>query len=325
MARGTIYSFVRSIQDAIIVKPDGYNKSIVTAKLDEYEDVMVDKDKQANVISIMLEAYNDFSDFNEVELVADPYVAFHELQENSYHGKLFTNIFAAGTIQTERSFLTGYSDSTYKERNVTSYVRYFNDLGYYIEAMHPCYGWFYNRRNIEIYLEFDNFLYYENTFADVDESELEEETYHGLLSDYDFFDYIIQGYEDAASQNQKYFNFSVTYQNHGPYETESDTDETEEVQEKVAPEASEEAGEAEEAGEVQEEVQREEEQQIAEGQNDAGTTIQDGWSVDEDGNTCYYKDGVKLTGQVAEIADEDGTVYGYYFEDDGALFTDGTR
>ncbi len=54
----------------------------------------------------------------------------------------------------------------------------------------------------------------------------EEETYHGLLSDYDFFDYIIQGYEDAASLNQKYFNFSVTYQNHGPYETESDTDET---------------------------------------------------------------------------------------------------
>ena len=226
MARGTIYSFVRSIQDAIIVKPDGYNKSIVTAKLDEYEDVMVDKDKQANVISIMLEAYNDFSDFNEVELVADPYVAFHELQEDSYHGKLFTNIFAAGTIQTERSFLTGYSDSTYKERNVTSYVRYFNDLGYYTEAMHPCYGWFYNRRNIEIYLGFDNFLYYENAFADVDESELEEETYHGLLSDYDFFDYIIQGYEDAASQNQKYFNFSVTYQNRGPYETESDTDET---------------------------------------------------------------------------------------------------
>lgn len=109
-------------------------------------------------------------------------------------------------------------------------------------------------------------------------------------------------------------------------QSETDTaDETEEVQEEVAPEASEEAGEAEEAGEVQEEVQREEEQQTAEGQNDAGTTIQDGWSVDENGNTCYYKDGVKLTGQVAEIADEDGAVYGYYFEDDGALFTDGTR
>ena len=106
--------------------------------------------------------------------------------------------------------------------------------------------------------------------------------------------------------------------------------EAEAVQEE-APEASEEAGavqsETEAAGEAEAagEVQEEEQQQTAEDLNDAGTTIQDGWSVDEDGNTCYYKDGVKLTGQVAEIADEDGTVYGYYFENDGALFTNGTQ
>ena len=113
--------------------------------------------------------------------------------------------------------------------------------------------------------------------------------------------------------------------------------EAEAVQEK-APEASEEAGETEavqkeapeapEASEASEEAAgevQEEEQQTAEGPKDAGTTIQDGWSEDEDGNTCYYKDGVKLTNQVAEIADEDGTVYGYYFENDGALFTNDTK
>lgn len=100
-------------------------------------------------------------------------------------------------------------------------------------------------------------------------------------------------------------------------EASEEAGETEAVQ-KLAPEASEASEEA--AGEVQEE-----EQQTAEGPKDAGTTIQDGWSKDEDGNTCYYKDGVKLTNQVAEIADEDGTVYGYYFENDGALFTNDTR
>lgn len=92
--------------------------------------------------------------------------------------------------------------------------------------MHPCYGWFYNRKNINEYLGVDNFLYYENKFEDVDENELEVETYHGLMSDYDFFDYIMQGYEDAVENDQKYFNFSVTYQNHGPYETVKQTEET---------------------------------------------------------------------------------------------------
>ena len=226
MSRGIIYSFVRSIPDAITIPPEGYAEEEVIEILEEYETTPLDEDKQAHVISIMLEAYNDFSEFEGVEFVRDPYEAFHELQSESYHGKLFTNIFAAGTVQTERAFLTGYRDPVIKDRNVESYVRYFNEQGYYTEAMHPCYGWFYNRKNVNEYLGFDNFLYYENKFENVDENELEVETYHGLLSDYDFFDYIIQGHEDALKNNHKYFNFSVTYQNHGPYADEKETDET---------------------------------------------------------------------------------------------------
>lgn len=217
MARGVIYSFVRSIPDAITIPPEGYDKKEAAEILKEYETIPIEEDKQAHIISIMLEAYNDFSEFDGVELVKDPYEAFHSLKAESYSGKLFTNIFAAGTIQTERSFLTGYGDPTLTERNVESYVRYFKEQGYYTEAMHPCYGWFYNRKNINDYLGFDNFLYYKNEFENVDENELEMETYCGFLSDYDFFDYIIQGYENAVENDRKYFNFSVTYQNHGPY------------------------------------------------------------------------------------------------------------
>lgn len=224
MSRGVVYSFIRSIPDAIILPPEGYDEQEVVEELGKYETVDMEEEKKVHIISIMLEAYNDFSQFENVEFVVDPYKNYHEIQNNSYHGNLFTNIFAAGTILTERSFLTGYNDSELSNKTVESFVRYFNSQGYYTVAMHPCYGWFYNRKNINENLGFQNFEYYENTYADIAENEVERDLYHGLLSDYDFFDYIIDGYEDTVREEKKYFNFSVTYQNHGPYSNEKETE-----------------------------------------------------------------------------------------------------
>ena len=51
--------------------------------------------------------------------------------------------------------------------------------------MHPIYGWFYNRRNVNDYLGFQNFDYYENKYSKIQEA---------FLSDMEF-DYIIEGYE----------------------------------------------------------------------------------------------------------------------------------
>lgn len=49
---------------------------------------------------------------------------------------------------------------------------------------------------------------YENKFSHIQEQ---------FLNDYDFFDYIIEEYEKSRDDEIPYFNFSVTYQNHGPY------------------------------------------------------------------------------------------------------------
>lgn len=224
MSRGVIYSFIRSIPDAILSSPEGYSEKEVDQVLESYEDVDLNEDSKVHIISIMLEAYNDFSVFEGIEFAEDPYENFHEIQSQSYYGKLFTDIFAAGTIKTERSFLTGYSNTDIHDRNTESYVRYFASQGYYTEAMHPSYGWFYDRKNVNSYLGFDNFDYHENVYCTVDTSKLSEELYHCLLADYDFFDYIIRGYEKSMENGQKYFNFSVTYQNHGPYSSESETE-----------------------------------------------------------------------------------------------------
>ena len=219
MSRGAIYSFVRSIPNVGIKAPEGYKKSVAKDIMSRYSDIDLADGKKVNIISIMLEAYNDFSVFDGIEFNIDPYENFHLLQKDAYSGKLYTNIFSAGTIDTERAFLTGYNKTTINKKNTNSFVRYFKNQGYYTEAMHCGYGWFYDRKNINAYLGFDNFDCVENKYGEIPKEEKEVETYHGLLSDWDFFDYIIEGYEKALAKNQKYFNFSVTYQNHGPYMT----------------------------------------------------------------------------------------------------------
>lgn len=217
MSRGVVYSFIRSIPDAFVTPPDGYDKKEMDSFFSQYEEKDIPEEQKVHVISIMLEAYNDFSQFEGVEFVDDPYKNFHALQADSYHGKLFTDIFAAGTISTERSFLTGYDDASAPDRNTESFVQYFKRQGYYTEAMHPCYGWFYDRLNVNENLGFENFDHADNAYVDIPDSEIERPKYHNLLSDYDFFDYITEGYEAALKRGEMYFNFSVTYQNHGPY------------------------------------------------------------------------------------------------------------
>lgn len=222
MSRGIVYSFISSIPSAITTPPEGYDAEVAEEILGNYKTVNLDEGKKVHIISVMLEAYNDFSVFEEVEFSKDPYKNMHAIQKQSYHGELYTNVFAAGTISTERAFLTGYNDVQLGKKDTESYVRYLKSQGYYTEAMHPCYGWFYDRKNMNEFLGFDNFEYFENKFGSIADDTLEMEKYGSFLSDYDFFDYIIEGFETVVEKGDKYFNFSVTYQNHGPYSDEKE-------------------------------------------------------------------------------------------------------
>jgi len=220
MSHGIVYSFFNSMPDALGGKPDGYSENQAQAVLDEFDTEDLPDNKKVNIISVMLESYNDFSKFGVMDFKTDPYQNFHKLQSDGYSGNLFVNVFAGGTIDTERGFIAGFADSEIKQKPTDSFASYFKSQGYYTEAMHPGYGWFYNRKNLAPLMGFDSFLCYENCFSHVVNSKLAEEKYHGFISDHDFFDHIINGCNNAIKQNKKYFNFSVTYQNHGPYGTE---------------------------------------------------------------------------------------------------------
>lgn len=224
--RGFVYSFINSSKKYIYPTPRNYNERKVIDKLNSYYEKEIENDKKVNIIAIMLEAYADFSNYDSFDFNIDIYEKYNKLLEESYHGTLISNVFGGGTIDTERGFLTGYFNHNNYYKPTNSFVWYLKEQGYYTEAMHPIYGWFYNRRNVNKNIGFMNYDYLENKYNTIS---------NDFLMDKDFLKYIIEGYENNKKRNVPYFNFTVTYQNHGPYDEKNtgiESDGTEYITEK---------------------------------------------------------------------------------------------
>ncbi|MDD2435153.1 MAG: LTA synthase family protein, partial [Bacilli bacterium] len=207
--KGFVYQFIYSGKKNIYPAPLDYNEQEVINYLNSFNYYNIDENKKVNIIAIMLESFNDFSSNGMIEFNQNIYENYHKIINESYHGSLITNVFGGGTIDTERTFLTGNLGLGNYLKQSNSFVWYLKEQGYYAEAMHPIYGWFYNRKIVNKNLGFDNFDYLENKYAANND---------GYMKDDKFFQYIIKGYEENIVRNQPYFNFSVTYQNHGPYD-----------------------------------------------------------------------------------------------------------
>lgn len=212
-SKGFLYPFLYSIQEAADAPPGSYDAERAATILSSYTDADIPENQKVDIIAIQLEAYNDFSRFGALELSPLVYEEFHKLEAEGYSGNLVTNIFAGGTVDTERSFLTGYSRLGSFRSPTNSYVRYFKNQGYTTEGSHPCYAWFYNRTNINENLGFDNYYFLENYYGALNNNE--------IAGDKILFPEIIRLYEEhKASSDAPYFSFNVTYQGHGPYDTD---------------------------------------------------------------------------------------------------------
>lgn len=216
VGRGCVYPFLYSMQDMFPVPPKGYDSALAAATLDMYRDADIPQDKQVSIMAIMLEAFSDFSDFPALSAhpaVAQVYAPWHDLQEQSISGNLITNIFAGGTVDTEWGFLTGYSTHDAFRANTDSYVWYLRGQGYQTFGSHPGHGWFYNRQNVNPFLGFEDYWFTENYYGRfVDPVSA---IYHSdeLLVN-ELFAQLASRIKDAPC-----FSFSVSYQNHGPYES----------------------------------------------------------------------------------------------------------
>ena len=216
VARGFWYPFIRSVSKAFPDVPPDYSAREAAALLETYPDAGISPEKKINVVGVMLEAFADLTDFPALagyDGVRAAYAPLHELEEASVHGDLLTNIFAGGTVDSEWGFLTGYSRHGEFRGPVDSYVRYFAAQGYDTVYRHPGYSWFYNRNNINEYLGFGESVFTENGFG-----ALVDPWYAPKRSDAVLFDYLLADLDARTAGDAPLFSFSVSYQNHGPYE-----------------------------------------------------------------------------------------------------------
>lgn len=211
ISRGFFYPFLHGVWSAFEAAPDGYDETQTRALLDAYDSAAIPADRQVNVIAIMREAYADFSQYDIEGLDCSSYDFYHALQDESYSGKLVTNIFGGGTVNTERCFLTGNAWLRNFRGNTNSYVWYFRDQGYTTEGSHPYFQWYYNRRNINGYLGFESYRFREGDYEYLCENEMGEDDV--------LFPEIYSDFVENKSTGKPYFSFSVTVQTHGPYNT----------------------------------------------------------------------------------------------------------
>lgn len=215
VSKGCVYPFLYSFRNMFPTPPAGYDKAQAAAQLAQYPDSDIPEGRRVSVMGVMLEAFCDLTDFEPLagqEGVAQVYTPWHELEEQSVSGDLLTNIFAGGTVDTEWAFLTGYSRYDDFRSPTDSYVWYLRDQGYQTFGSHPGYGWFYNRQNVNQYLGFEEYWFTEN--------------HYGALVDpvaaiWESDPVLVQELEEQLRERTARgpcFSFSVTYQNHGPYD-----------------------------------------------------------------------------------------------------------
>lgn len=219
ISRGTTYPFLFSVQDMFPDAPEGYRDSDAYQALSQYRDADIPDEQKVTVVGIMLEAFSDLTDFpalGELSSVRGVYEPLHELEKRSVSGDLLTNIFAGGTTDTEWGFLTGYSEHEEFRSATDSFVRYFKAQGYDTLYRHPGYSWFYNRSNVNEYLGFDESVFNESGFADL--VSIDEALY---ASDAVLVDYLLNDIDTRTEDDAPLFLFSVSYQNHGPYPSET--------------------------------------------------------------------------------------------------------
>ena len=208
-SRGFWYPFLHSTKTLGQTRPEGYRAEEAEALLSAYESTALTDGQKVSIVSVMLEAYADFSAYPQLEFTADPYEFFHELQAESISGELNTNTFAGETIDTERCYMTGSTQLYDYRAAADSYVRWFGTQGYKTQFCHPGYPWFYNRSNVCEYLGFDERYFGGDYFPIYDD---------GIpILDENFFPQVVDLLHEATADGSPCFSMSVTYQNHGPY------------------------------------------------------------------------------------------------------------
>ena len=220
-ANGTILAFSMNIKSIIITSPAGYSRDRIHAIIDHADSSIPasssQESKNPNVIIVMNEAFWDPMVMDQLTFSEDPIPTFRKLQDKHPSGWLLSPQFGGGTANVEFEVLTGHSTSflpsgsipyqQYIKTPLYSLATYFKDHGYRSIGLHPYEGWFWARNTVYGLLGFDEFMSIESFKGSA--------TKGPFIADTEVSKRIIA---ETEKSEQPMFIYTVTMQNHGPYE-----------------------------------------------------------------------------------------------------------
>lgn len=211
---GLVMAFALNVPMANVTPPAGYGAASVNA-IEVLQPTAFVPMRKPDIIMVMSESLWDPTRLPGVKITPDPLAFTRSVQS----GHVFSPEFGGMTANVEFEALTGFSNAflpygsipyqQYVRGEMPSLARFLGQEGYSTLAMHPFQSWFWNRGNVYEAFGFDRFLSEEN---------IEPLEKRGrLASDAALTELLIR---EVDASPEPVFAFTVTLQNHGPYEAD---------------------------------------------------------------------------------------------------------
>lgn len=224
---GFLGSFFKQGHDLIIKQPEGYSLekieefySFVQDSNQTSESLETPKERKPNIIVIMSESFSDLRVHRDFETNIEFIPYFKELSENYTSGNIHASTIGGRTPNSEWEFLTNntlamfpYGTIPFQQfisKPTNSLVNILEAQGYTTYGSHPWISTGYRRDSVYPLLGFDHSFFIE----DIEDQFIYIRDYPSDLSTYE---QIIKLYEEK-DENENFFNYTLTMQNHGSYD-----------------------------------------------------------------------------------------------------------
>lgn len=219
---GFMVASVMNMSGSRVKTPANYDQDYfqkVLQSTEFNEKMMTDPEKLPNIIVLQMEAYSDPKLLDpSLTFDPDPFATLEKYRDEMHSFHTMTSVLGGSTATTEFEFLTGFN-MAHAPQGIMPFVQYMTkdrpslvwdlqEIGYKTIGIHPNVGSFYSRDTAYPHLGFQQFL----TLDD-----FQDPKYVGYyVSDQSTKDKIIETFENRDKE-QPLFCFTVTIQNHGPY------------------------------------------------------------------------------------------------------------
>lgn len=226
---GVVSAFVLNSVNLSIEEPKDYSAETMEKLTEEINQITendnkyVNSDKEPNIIIIMSEGFWDVTELPGIKFDEELLPTLKMLKKDYASGSVFSPKFGGGTSNVEFEALTGFANQFLPPNSVPyeqyilkptfSVAQFLKNKGYSTLAIHSNNREFWNRNTAYKNLYFDNFIASDN----FENPELKRE----LISDMDVSKKIISEFEKNNAENDNpWFNYTVTMQNHMAYSSE---------------------------------------------------------------------------------------------------------